>query len=138
VIVDVLGIAAAVIFAAISALHVYWAFGGVGVGGAVIPTVDGKPTLTPSTTATLVVAFLLALSAFILVGGVRGWSPTWCFRLGAAGIGAVLLARAIGDGRQVGFFKRVRDTPFARNDTRFFSPLCLGLSVASALVAITA
>ncbi len=138
VIVDVLGLGAAVIFAAISVLHVTWAFGSAGVGAAVIPTVDGKPTMEPSTTATLIVAFLLALSAFILVGAVVGLEPTWLFRLGAAGIAVVLLARAIGDRRQVGFFKRVRDTPFARNDTRFFSPLCLGLSVASALVAITA
>jgi hypothetical protein len=138
VIVDVLGAAAAAVLAAISLLHVSWAFGSRGVGAAVIPTVDGKPTLSPSRTATLAVAFLLALSAFILVGALRGWTPTWLFRIGAAGIAVVLLARAIGDGRQVGFFKRVRDTRFARNDTRFFSPLCLVLGSASALVAITA
>ncbi len=104
---------------------------------AVIPTVDGRPTLEPSTTATLAVAFLLALSALILVAAVSGWTPTWLFRLGAAGIGLVLLARAVGDFRTVGFFKRVRDTDFARNDTRYFAPLCLFLGVAAALVALT-
>jgi hypothetical protein len=137
VIADVLGIAAALTFAAIALLHVYWAFSSTAVSASVIPTVDGRPTFTPSTGATLVVAFLLALSAFILVGAVSGWEPTWIFRVGAAGIAIVLLARAIGDGRQVGFFKRVRDSPFARNDTRFFSPLCLTLSFSSGLVALT-
>jgi hypothetical protein len=137
VIVSALAIVAALIFVALSALHVYWAFGGSGVRTAVIPTVDGRPTLKPSMSATLVVAFLLALSALILVAAVSGWAPTWLFRLGAAGIGLVLLARAVGDFRTVGFFKRVRDTDFARNDTRYFAPLCLFLGLAAAIVALT-
>jgi hypothetical protein len=36
----------------------------------------------------------------------------------------------------VGFFKRVRDTEFARRDTWLFSPLCLGLAAAAAAVAL--
>jgi hypothetical protein len=50
----------------------------------------------------------------------------------------VLLARAIGDGRTLGFTKRVRDTAFARNDTRLFSPLCLFLAVVAGLATLTA
>lgn len=135
--IDALGIMAAVILGLLSLLHVYWAFGSRGTT-AVIPTVDGRATLTPSKTATLVVAFLLALSAVILLGSVLDWAPTWVFRVGAAGVGVVLLARAIGDGRTVGFSKRVRDTPFARNDTRFFAPLCLVLGAAAVGVALVA
>jgi Protein of unknown function (DUF3995) len=136
VIVDVVGIVAAGVFAALSGLHVYWAVGGTSGSVAVIPTVEGRATLSPSAFATWVVAFLLALSALLLVGGVAGWEPTWLFRVGCAGLGLVMLARAVGDFRTVGFFKRVRDTAFARNDTRFFAPLCLGLGIAAGLVAI--
>ena len=134
---DAFGIVAAVILGLLSLLHVYWAFGTRGTS-AVIPTVDGRATLTPSRTATLVVAVLLALSAVILLGGVLGWAPTWMFRTGAAGVGVVLLARAIGDGRTVGFSKRIRDTQFARNDTRFFAPLCLVLGASAVGVALVA
>jgi hypothetical protein len=136
VIIDGLGIAAAVVFFAIAALHVYWARGGRSGTVAVIPTVDGQPTLAPSSFATWVVAFLLAVSAVLLVGGVAGWSPEWVFRIGCAGLSIAMLARAVGDFRHVGFFKRIHDTEFARNDTRYFSPLCLGLSVAAGLVAL--
>jgi hypothetical protein len=137
VLVDVLGILAAVVFAALSGLHVYWAVGGSSGTAAVVPTIEGRATLAPSAFATLVVAFLLALSALLLVGAVAGWEPTWVFRIGSGGLAVVMLARAIGDFRTVGFFKRVRDTRFARNDTRYFAPLCLGLGLAAGAVAIT-
>jgi hypothetical protein len=136
--VDVLAVVAAVVLAGLSALHVYWAVGGQGVRAAVVPTVEGRPTLSPSVAATLVVALLLALAALILVGITAGWAPTWLYRAGGAGLSLVLLARAIGDGRTVGFTKRVRDTAFARNDTRLFSPLCLFLAVAAGLATLTA
>ena len=135
-IVDVLGILAAVVFAALSGLHAYWALGGSSGTAAVIPTVEGRATLSPSPFATWVVAFLLALSALLLVGAVGGWEPTWLFRVGCGGLGLIMVARAIGDFRTVGFFKRVRDTPFARNDTRYFAPLCLGLGIVAGAVAI--
>jgi hypothetical protein len=45
-----------------------------------------------------------------------------------------LLARAIGEFKYVGFFKRVRDSKFARLDTLLYSPLCLLLAVGVALV----
>jgi hypothetical protein len=41
----------------------------------------------------------------------------------------LFLARAIGDFRLVGFFKRLRGTRFASLDTRYYSPLCLGLAL---------
>jgi hypothetical protein len=50
-------------------------------------------------------------------------------------LAAVFALRAIGDFRYVGFFKRVRNTGFARLDTRAYSPLCAGLAV---LIGITA
>ncbi len=40
--------------------------------------------------------------------------------------------------RYVGFFKRVRGTRFAEMDTRYYSPLCLTLSVLAFSVALGA
>ncbi len=45
-------------------------------------------------------------------------------------LGVAFLVRAVGEGRLVGFTKRVRGTSFARWDTRLFSPLCLAISYA--------
>ena len=56
-------------------------------------------------------------------------------RVGTAALAFVFIGRAIGDMRYVGFFKRVRGTRFARLDTRVYSPLCLALGAASALIA---
>ena len=108
-----------------------------GVTGAV-PSVEGKPLFVPTRTATAGVGVVLLLFA-VLVGGTA--------RLVSVGLPAVvlpwlsyalavgLLARAIGEFRYVGFFKRVRGTKFARRDTLLYSPLCLLLAVAVALVA---
>ncbi|MDF0673312.1 MAG: DUF3995 domain-containing protein [Nitrospira sp.] len=46
----------------------------------------------------------------------------------------VLLLRAIGDFRLVGFWNRIRDTCFARLDTALYSPLCLALAIRSAVI----
>ena len=136
--IDVAGFATATILAGLSALHLYWAGGGQRGQGAVVPTVEGRPRLSPSRTATVVVAVLLALSAVLVAGGVGGWPPRLVFRIGAAGVGLVLLARAVGERRYVGLFKRERDTEFARRDTWLYTPLCLALGSAAVIVAVAA
>ena len=112
-VVELAGVSATVVLASLSGLHLYWAAGGRVGAAAAVPTVDGRPRLTPSTRATLVVAFLLGMSAVLLLGGAERWAPQVLFRVGAGGIGIVLLARAIGERRSVGFLKRVRGTAFA-------------------------
>jgi Protein of unknown function (DUF3995) len=59
----------------------------------------------------------------------------WVFRYGNFFIAFVFLARAIGDFKYAGFFKKVKGTPFAKNDSRFYSPLCLFLSVSTSWLA---
>ena len=44
-------------------------------------------------------------------------------------VGGILLPRAVGEFRLVGFFKRVRGSGCARLDTFVYSPLCLALAV---------
>ena len=135
-IVTAAGFSAAAAFAALAALHLYWAAGGRAGRSAAVPTVDRRPVLAPSTTATVAVAVLLAAAAVVVVGAVVGWDPRVGFRLGCAALAAVLLVRAIGDRRYVGFLKRVRGTEFARRDTWIYSPLCLLLALAVSAVAL--
>ncbi len=118
----------------LGALHVFWALGGqLGVGLA-IPEVDGRRAFSPSAAATFVVAFALFAASVIALGraGVlRSLVPARLFKWPVILMGLVFLGRAVGEFRLMGFFKRVRGTSFARWDTWLFSPLCLGLSLAS-------
>jgi hypothetical protein len=119
-----------IIFVILSAIHVHWAFGGRWNLENAIPTRDGVPLFTPGKALTLLVAFVLLAGAFISVwgGGFPKIGPAWIPRLGVWMIATVFAVRAVGDFRYCGFFKRVRGTPFARNDTLIFSPLCVGIS----------
>jgi hypothetical protein len=127
----------AAIFAALSLLHIYWAFGGRFVSLSAVPSLDGKPVFTPTPFATLAVAAALCAALFVILGqlGFLGEAiPKWFFRLATWVISALFLLRAIGEFRLVGFFKQVRDTDFARLDTWIFSPLCLFIAVSAFLL----
>lgn len=131
-------VAAAATLGAIGALHVFWAFGGKLGGGAAVPERDGAPLFRPSRGATLLVAGALFTGAALLLaqsGIVRVAVPPVLVRVGCYGLAFVFAARAIGDFRWVGLFKRERRSRFAQMDTRVYSPLCLGLAVACAVVA---
>jgi uncharacterized membrane protein YbhN (UPF0104 family) len=86
-----------------------------------------------------VVAGLLAFAALLVLAhtgrGPATALPRWMVTLGAPVVAIVLLARAVGDFRYIGFFKRVRDTRFARLDTRYYSPVALLLAAATAAIA---
>jgi hypothetical protein len=108
-----------------------------GTGGAV-PSVNGKPLFVPSAQATVAVgvvllacALLVAATAGLVRVGISGQVLSWASFALALG----LLARAVGEFKYVGFFKRVRGSRFARLDTLVYSPLCLALAVGVALVA---
>ena len=82
--------------------------------------------------ACFAVATLLAIAVWVLLVGA-GLLPDlgqrWLGVAGPIAVGVVLLARAVGDFRYVGFFKRVRGSRFATLDSRYFSPLCLLLGL---------
>ena len=129
------------VFVALSLVHVYWLVGGEAGRLAAIPEIDGEPMFQPSALATIVVAIALALCA-LLIAATAGiltlpLSHTLLAWLTHA-LAAVLLARAIGDFRLVGFFKRIRDTRFARLDTTVYSPLSLALAIGIAVIGFTA
>ena len=127
-----LALSLAAILLVLAALHIYWAAGGRVGATAAIPEVAGKPAFTPGSNITLLVALALTLSALIVLGRARLWTPAGIpqsmFIAGTWGLTAVFLLRAVGDFRLVGFFKKVRGTHFAKWDTAFHSPLCLLLA----------
>ena len=127
-----LGAIVAAVYGALAAVHLVWAAGGA-TGGSAIPTIDGRPTFTPGRATTLAVALALAAAAvtvMLRVGLLDSPIPPAVVRVGTGLLGLAFVLRAIGDFRLVGFFKTVRNSRFAINDTRFFSPLCLGLGSA--------
>jgi hypothetical protein len=119
--------AAGSILALLSALHFYWAAGGTRGKAAAVPARDGKALFHPSKRATAGVAVLLAIAAAMVFAGLR--PAEWVLAL-------IFGARAIGDGRWVGLFKRVRGTPFATLDTFVYSPLAAALCLSCLYAAL--
>jgi hypothetical protein len=118
---------------ALAALHVWWAMGHQLGDSVVIPKVAGRPAFTPSRSSTLVVAALLLAATTValwqgqLLPDVLPHAP---LRWAAMAAGTAFLLRALGEFRLVGFFKRVRNTDFARWDTWCFSPLSASMGSA--------
>jgi Protein of unknown function (DUF3995) len=134
------GAAAASILTLLGLVHLYWAAGGTFGKGATVPVRDGKPVLRPTPLTTAIVAVGLFAMAALLAANI-GWiaipitplSLRVCLWL----ITATFSLRALGDFRYVGFFKRVRDSRFAKLDTQIYSPLCLLLAILVTISAIS-
>ncbi len=136
---DLIALVVVIAFVALSAIHVYWALGG-GMGkAAAVPELNSRPAFVPSARSTLAVAVGLASCAVLVAasaGLVLSRSPAaWVTWLSFV-LALVLIARAVGDFRLVGFFKRVRGTRFARLDSAVYAPLCLVLGFAVFYVAL--
>ena len=121
-----LAMATAAVLVFLAGMHFYWAAFGTGKRSAAIPEVDGVPVFKPSKAATAAVGVVLLGTAAVVLLDVK---------LLLAGAAAVLILRAVGDFRLVGFFKRVRGSKFAHMDTLLYSPLCLALGAALAVLA---
>ena len=136
----VIGLLLFVVFLFLSGLHLYWAAGGRWARQVVFPTKEDKTKAPmPGTGPTLVVAVgLLAISLFILrKTALVSWSiPGWLDHYGLWLIAGIFLLRAIGDFTYVGFFKRIKHTPFGKNDTTYYSPLSLGIGVLTLAMAL--
>jgi hypothetical protein len=130
---------AAALLICIALIHVYWALGGQFAHDAAIPIKNGKALFRPRRTSTLLVAALLVAAALLLLAGAgvvalplpSPWLEAACWL-----VALIFAARAVGDFRYVGFFKRVRDSRFGRLDSALYSPLCVFLSFASAVAAL--
>lgn len=111
---------------------------GFGSSGAV-PSVQGKPLFVPSRAATVAVGVALLLFVGLVAatsGAVSLGLPQAVLRWLSLALAAGLFARAVGEFKYVGLFKRVRGSRFATLDSFVYSPLCLLLSVGVASVAL--
>ena len=136
---DLLALVVVLVFVGLSALHFYWAVGGRAGKAAAVPELNSRLAFVPSARSTLAVAVGLAFCA-VLVAASAGLilssaPPPWVTWL-AFLLALALVARAVGDFRLVGFFKRVRGTRFARLDSTVYAPLCLVLGVTVFYVAL--
>jgi hypothetical protein len=127
------------VFAALAVWHFYMAFvPSTGARGAV-PSSGDTPLFVPTRGATAAVGIVLLLFATLVLAtagiislGVPRIALSWL----SYALGLGLLGRAVGEFKYVGFFKRVRDTKFARLDTLVYSPLCLLLAAGVTVVAL--
>lgn len=129
-----------VIFIVLGLLHVYWGVGGRLASEGAVPTEAGRPLFDPGPLSCAVVAaalFAAALCCAMRAGMLGTGMPGWVPRVGTGLIAAVFAARAIGDLRYVGFFKRVRGTLFARRDSLVYSPLALLIALFAAGLALS-
>lgn len=125
----------ALIFTAISGFHFYWAMGGKVGFDVVLPSnTEGVKSLNPSKLITVITACVfLSIAIFYLRHVEIIYFPmnnTLDF-YGLIMLAIVLIIRAIGDFKYVGFFKTIKNTPFARYDTKYYAPLCLFLALST-------
>src|SRR3954469_17936388 len=135
---NALPLAVSSVFVALALWHFYMAaMPGSRQSGAV-PSVDGKPLFVPSVMATVAVGVVLLLCAALVAGTANLLSlgiPAFLLRWLCYALALGLFARAVGEFKYLGFFKRVQGSRFARMDTLVYSPLCVALGVGVALVA---
>lgn len=118
------------IFSCIAVIHIYWAFGGNwGKQQAIPTTTNGKPLFTPGFSACLGVSIaFLSLITFIYIENFNYFPPAIYTSLWVC-IALIFLVRSTGDFKYVGFFKKIRETKFAKLDTNYYSPLCLFIAL---------
>jgi hypothetical protein len=138
----IIGLILVIIFLFLSGIHIYWGFGGKWGYEAAIPTTENNEKLmNPKLKECMVVAIaLLILSVLVLIksGIITYILPNWIQEYGIWIILILFMIRAIGDFKYVGFFKKVKTTKFAQMDTKYFSPLCLLISLLAITLALTA
>lgn len=127
-----------IIFISLGSIHFYWLFGGKRGLKKVIPIKNiEENVLPPPKLATLIVAIVLisfGLSYFLKSGFMNIQVPNWLAYYGLWIIPIVFLLRAIGEFKYVGFFKRIKNTEFAKADSKWFSPLCLIIGILIQLI----
>lgn len=136
-----LGITSGFIFLVLSLLHVYWAFGGVYDLGGVIPTKSNESKVFKAPPfLTFLVAVFLFLVALVYADSAEVYKvsflPEFLKEFGLIIFASIFIIRAIGDFKYVGFFKKIKGTQFAKNDSKYFSPLCVFLGIAGILIVI--
>ena len=131
-----LAILNAAIFLALGALHFYWALGFTWALSVVVPTKPTGEKMHTSVAASVVVGLGLLLMAAVHGANANLWLTEFplVIKYSTLAMAIIFLLRTTGDFKWVGLFKKVKTTPFAKNDTRYYVPLCFFLSASSFLL----
>lgn len=133
----IVSIVVAGILSIVALLHFYWAFGGLYGIHSAGPQLEGKKDFIPSKMMIFIVACLIsALAVLAVLLQVASFPFKELLVYLGYLVSFVFIARAIGDFKYVGFFKKMYDSRFAKKDTVYFSPLCLLLGLAFAALSI--
>jgi hypothetical protein len=128
-----LSILLSIILIALALLHFYWAMGGEFGFSKSLPTKEsGDRVLNPTKMDSVIVGMgLTAFGIFYMFqsGLIASNLPEWITKYGGWIIHIIFLSRAMGEFKYVGFFKTVKATEFGKLDTKYFSPLCLVISI---------
>ena len=128
------------IFLILSGIHWYWAFGGQWGFKEVLPTnLAGERVLNPKIIDSVIVAlgllfFALVYSSILQPNFIP--FPNWTVVYGKWVIPSIFLLRFFGDFKYLGLFKKIKSTPFAIRDTKYFIPLCGSIAFLGYLVAL--
>ena len=119
-------------------IHFNWVLGGTWGFDKALPTnEEGKRVLNPTRTDSAIVAVgLFLFTSYYLVLGeiITIGVPSWMLTYAGWAISFIFILRAIGDFNYIGFFKKVKETPFAKRDSKYYSPLCFILGVVGLLI----
>lgn len=126
------GIVSGVLFI-VGCIHLYWLLGGRGGFSIAVPTKseNNQPFFVPGPieiAAVMILFWAASILLLIYVEIIPSIGPAWLPAFAGWSLAAVFLIRAIGEFKMLGFFKSIKDTPFARMDTVVYAPLCLLLS----------
>ncbi len=118
--------------------HFYWVFGGkVGLDKA-LPVKDGKLLLKPGKPLTFLVGVVLIFFAYIAYAlqfyDLTLYENRNFYLYSGIFLSIIFILRAIGEFNVLGFSKKIKDTEFAKYDTKYFSPLCLLLGIVFAVL----
>ncbi len=114
------------IFIILGLIHFYWAFSGtIALNKALPTTIEGVQLFNPGRFLTIVVGTVLLLFAYMVL---KVESSIFILAI-------LFTIRTVGDFHYVGFFKKIKSTPFAIYDTKYFSPLCFYLSISLGFIA---
>lgn len=127
------------IFSLLSSIHFYWAFGGKRWNDAVIPTKENNAQAKmPGIITTLIVALGLLVFGLVVLMHLIDFKRSLLTELvqlyGLWLIASIFILRAIGEFNYIGFFKKIDQTKFGKNDTRYYSPLCLIIGILAILL----
>jgi Protein of unknown function (DUF3995) len=118
------------IFALLSSLHFYWAFGGKwGFEKSLPEKTDGAKLFHPKALDCLLIALILMSFSYFHWLVFVSRIPFYWQKIGIACITGIFILRAIGEFKYVGFFKSIRGTTFAKMDDRYYSPICIWIGI---------